>query len=128
ASQGELRSHGFFYKAEGPDSGLIGLPIRGRGRAGYEHLFDESASVLFLRNDSLRLSEIGSLASQMKGSPDDSCRASCVDWYGNTRPLFVRGRIFALLGYEIVEGALTENRVREMRRISFVPRLNTFSR
>jgi hypothetical protein len=128
ASQGELRSHGFFYKAEGPDSGLIGLPIRGSGRAGYEHLFDESASVLFLRNDSLRLSEIGFLASQMKGLPDDSCRASCVDWYGNTRPLFVRGRIFALLGYEIVEGALAENRLRETRRINFVPQMKTFDR
>jgi hypothetical protein len=44
---------------------------------------------------------------------------SCVDWYGNTRPLFVRGRVFALLGYEIVEGAFAEDRIRETRRISF---------
>jgi hypothetical protein len=34
---------------------------------------------------------------------DDECRASCVDWYGNARPLFLRGHVFALLGYELVE-------------------------
>jgi Beta propeller domain len=123
ASQGELRSHGFFYKAEGPDSGVLGLPIRGRGRPGYEHLFNESASILFLRNDDLRLNELGDLASRAEGSADDACRASCVDWYGNARPLFLRGRIFALLGYEIVEGAFTEGRIREKRRISYAPRL-----
>ena len=27
ASQGELRSQGFFYKPDGPDSGMLGLPI-----------------------------------------------------------------------------------------------------
>src|SRR5262245_41694889 len=68
ASQGELRSHGFFYKPEGPDSGLLGLPISGSGRPGYRHLIDGSALVLFLRNDMLRLKEIGDLDSQAKGS------------------------------------------------------------
>src|SRR5262245_6522301 len=121
ASQGELRSHGFFYKPEGPDSGLLGLPISGSGRPGYRHLIDGSASVLFLRNDLLRLKEIGDLASQAKGSVNDQCRASCVDWYGNARPLFLRGRIFALLGYEIVEGRLTEGHVRETRRVNYAP-------
>ena len=122
ASQGELRSHGFFYKAEGSDSGLLGLPVRGPGRPGYEHLFNDSASILFLRNDSMRLTEMGNLAAKSEGAADDGCRASCVDWYGNARPLFVRGRVFALLGYEIVEGNLADNRIRETRRISFAPR------
>ncbi|MBA2732360.1 MAG: hypothetical protein H0U54_05660, partial [Acidobacteria bacterium] len=128
ASQGELRSHGFFYKAEGPDSGLLGLPVRGPGRPGYEHLFNDSASILFLRNDSMRLTEMGDLAAKSEGSADDGCRASCVDWYGNARPLFVRGRVFALLGYEIVEGNLADNRIRETRRISFAPRRVKMSR
>src|SRR5207253_4734346 len=34
ASQGELRSHGFFYKPDGPNSGLLGLPVSLPGRAG----------------------------------------------------------------------------------------------
>jgi len=40
-----------------------------------------------------------------------------VDWYGNARPLFVRGRVFALLGYEIVEGVVERNRIEELRRV-----------
>jgi hypothetical protein len=128
ASQGELRSHGFFYKADGPDSGLLGLPISEPGRPGYEHLFENSASILFLRNDALRLTEMGNLAARPEGAADDDCRASCVDWYGNARPLFVRGRVFALLGYEIVEGNLADNRIRETRRVSFAPRQVRMSR
>lgn len=122
ASQGELRSHGFFYKADGEDSGMLGLPISEPGRAGYRHLIEESASVLFLRNEGLRFQEIGTLAARPKRAENDRCRASCVDWYGNSRPLFVRGRVFALLGYEIVEGAVDDGRIRETRRINYAPR------
>jgi len=122
ASQGELRSHGFFYKPDGADSGLLGLPIRGEARPGYEHLFNDSASILFLRNDSLNFSEMGELDSNPNKSLDDNCRASCVDWYGNARPLFIRGRVFALLGYEIVEGSVSGNRIKETRRVSYSPR------
>ncbi|MCM3871535.1 MAG: beta-propeller domain-containing protein [Pyrinomonadaceae bacterium] len=122
ASQGELRSHGFFYKPDGPDSGTLGLPISVPGRPGYRHLFEESAAILFLRNDSLRFEEAGELAARSERAVNDACRASCVDWYGNARPLFVRGRVLALLGYEIVEGTLDDSRMRELRRVSYAPR------
>lgn len=121
ASQGELRSHGFFYKPDGMESGLIGLPIAREGRPGYRHLIEGSAAILFLRNDALNFSEVGELATR-NTSMNDNCRASCVDWYGNARPLFIRNRVFALLGYEIVEGNLEGNRIREMRRINYSPR------
>lgn len=119
ASQGELRSHGFFYKPEAEDAGMLGLPIRGPGRPGYEHLFDESASILYLRNQAFRLNELGTLAANDSASVDDACRASCVDWYGNARPLFLRGRVFALLGYELVEGRVDDGRIREARRVVY---------
>ena len=123
ASQGELRSHGFFYRPETEDSGVLGLPVRGPSRPGWEHLARGSASVLFLRNDDFRFRELGDLAADDRaGSGDDGCRASCVDWYGNARPLFLRGRIFALMGYELVEGAVRDGRIREVRRASFAPR------
>ena len=121
ASQGELRSQGFFYKPDGPDSGVLGLPISVPGRAGYQHLFQGSAAILFLRNDSLHFEELGELGAQSDKAVDDGCRASCVDWYGNSRPLFVRGRVLALLGYEIVEGNLKDGRMRELRRINYAP-------
>lgn len=122
ASQGELRSHGFFYRPDGRDSGLLGLPIARQGRAGYRHLVENSAAILFLRNNNLNFDEIGELEAQ-NTSTNDNCRASCVDWYGNARPLFIRNRVFALLGYEIVEGTFSDNRVREARRINYSPRM-----
>jgi hypothetical protein len=67
------------------------------------------------------LSEIGELGSHPDLASDDQCRASCVDWYGNARPLFVRGRIIALLGYELVEGSRQDEHVTEIRRVSFAP-------
>jgi hypothetical protein len=122
AAQGELRSHGFFYKPDGASSGLLGLPIREAGRPGYEHLFHDSASVLYLRNDALAFAELGTLGARPERAADDGCRASCVDWYGNARPLFLRGRVFAPLGYELVEGRVSEGRIRERQRVSFAPR------
>ena len=107
---------------------MLGLPVSRAGRPGYEHLSEGSASILFLRNESLRLNELGELASRVKGRVRDACRASCVDWYGNARPLFVRGRVFALLGYEIVEGAFGGDRIFETRRISYAPRQQEMSR
>jgi len=121
AAQGETRSHGFFYRAQSDDAGLVGLPVIGGGRAAGRQLRHESAAVLFLRNQSLRLSELGALDSRPSTGADDACRASCVDWYGNSRPIFVGNRVFALMGYEIVEGTVNGTRLAETRRISFSP-------
>jgi hypothetical protein len=121
ASQGELRSQGFFYKPDGPNSGLLGLPISRAGRAGYKHLIEGSAAILFLKNDSLHFQEMGELGAGPKVALNDGCRASCVDWYGNARPLFLRGRYIALLGYELVEGSMDAGQIHEMRRVSYAP-------
>ncbi|HTN28565.1 MAG TPA: beta-propeller domain-containing protein [Burkholderiales bacterium] len=120
AAQGETRSHGFFYKPETEYDGLVGLPIIGGGQAAGRNLRHESASLLYLRNQSLSLSELGTLDSRPANS-NDACRASCVDWYGNSRPLFVRKRVFALMGYEIVEGRVSDNRIAEVRRVNYAP-------
>ncbi len=120
-SQGELRSHGFFYKPDGNNSGILGLPVRGGSEPRYAHLKRDSASILFLRNNFLNFSEIGELDSQTSGVINDGCQASCVDWYGNARPLFIKGRTFALLGYEIVEGAMRNGMLTETRRINYAP-------
>jgi Beta propeller domain len=121
-SQGELRSHGFFYRSDTEDSGLIGLPISEPARPGYRHLIDTSSAVLFVKNDSLHFADAGELGAEPSGTMEDGCRASCVDWYGNSRPIFVHGKIYALLGYELVEGALEGGRIRETQRVSYAPR------
>lgn len=121
AAQGETRSHGFFYKPLSSEEGYVGLPITGAGRPGYRQLTEESAAVLFLKNSALRLAEIGTLSAQPGAGSNDGCQASCVDWYGNSRPLFLKSRVFALMGYELVEGRITGQTIKELRRINFAP-------
>jgi hypothetical protein len=46
------------------------------------------------------------------------CEISCVDWYGNTRPIFTDGRIFVLAATEFVEGRVRDGRIHEIRRVN----------
>jgi hypothetical protein len=43
---------------------------------------------------------------------DADCKASCLDWYGNARPLFIGNRVFASLGYELVQGSIEGGHIR----------------
>jgi hypothetical protein len=129
AAQGETRTHGFFYKPADGEDGLLGLPVIGGSEPGARQLRRESAAVLFLRNEGLRFTELGVLeARPADAGHNDGCMASCVDWYGNSRPIFIGGRVLALMGYEIVEGAVTAERIVETRRVSFAPRPVAVSR
>jgi hypothetical protein len=128
ASQGETRSQGFFYRADGPRTGTLGLPVARPGRPGFEQLFESSAAVLFVRNAPGGFRPLGELGAHSERVVDDGCKASCVDWYGNARPLFVRGRVFALLGYEMVEGRVDGGAIHEVRRVSFAPSQRTAGR
>jgi len=128
ARQGETRTHGFFYRPTGTDEGLLGLPIVGsntRTRAGLGATAGASASVVFLRERGLSLTALGELAARPGVPRDDACKASCVDWYGNARPIFIGDRVLALMGYEVVEGRVERGwrgeRVDEVRRISIAP-------
>jgi Beta propeller domain len=126
AAQGETRTHGFFYRASAGDEGLLGLPITAppRGAVAWR---GEGASVLFLRSRALALHPVGELRAASGRPAPDACKASCVDWYGNARPIFLGDRVLALMGYEIVEGRLARGwsgaeRVDELRRVNFGPR------
>lgn len=128
ARQGETRSHGFFYRPTGADEGLLGLPVLGAAGGRRNGVFagaQGSASVVFLRQRGLGFQPLGELEARSTAVRDDACKASCVDWYGNARPIFLGERVFALMGYELVEGSLggrgSRERIDERRRISFAP-------
>ncbi len=126
ATQGETRSQAFFFKPEAADDGdgmpgVLGLPVTRAGRPGYHQLVEGSAAITFLRRSNRRFLPLGELGSGELRSANDNCRASCVDWYGNARPIFLRGRTFALMGYELVEGEITGRAIRELRRTNFAP-------
>ncbi len=119
AVQGETRSHGFFFRPSPEGGGILGLPLRYEG-GNWSHLLYGSAEVRFLEvSNDLALRSLGALAASEEAQIDDNCKYSCVDWYGNSRPIFYRGRIFALMGYELVEGAVSEGELAEMERMSF---------
>ena len=129
ARQGERRTPGFFHRVTGTDEGLLGLPVIGGSAApatGVASGGQGSAAVLFLRERALAFAALGELRARGDRPADDGCKASCVDWYGNARPIFLGERIFALLGYELVEGRLDGQgaweRIDERRRIGFAPR------
>ena len=91
------------------------MPTRSAGHAGAAQLRHGSAEVLYLSVNQLQFSELGALASGAE-QWNDGCQVSCVDWYGNARPLFYRGRVFALLGYELVEGQTAGGAIAEVGR------------
>ena len=131
ARQGETRSHGFYFRPTGAEEGLLGLPVlHPAGTAGLPAVFSGAqgaAAVVYLRQRELSFAALGVLSARPGVAADDGCKASCVDWYGNARPIFLGERVFALLGYELVEGTLAgrgrSERIDERRRINFAPRV-----
>jgi hypothetical protein len=118
ARQGEERSHAFFFRQDSERSGVVGLPVR-HEPSPFAALHRGSAAVLFLDVEGLRFTQLGALASS-HDRVDDRCRVSCVDWYGNARPIFYRGRVFALLGYEVVEGRIVGEAIHEVGRAHLI--------
>lgn len=123
AAQDDTRTHGFFYRQDSATGGVLGLPVRSSAASPYGAWREGStgARVLFLGVQNHQMSEVGTLDARA-GEVEDHCVASCTDWYGNARPIFWRGRIFALMGYELVEGALQRGRMVETGRTTFFGR------
>ncbi len=125
ATEGESRSHAFFFRPDRgvPDGsfGIMGLPIA-RAAEPLPRFLRSSAAMQFVRRQDGHFTLAGELAARPRGAVDDGCQASCVDWYGNARPIFLGSRILALLGYELVEGRLAQGGVvQEVARINFAP-------
>lgn len=128
--ESEGRSHAFNSLAEPDGSAVMGVPTVPGERDSERWWWRSSASdVSFLKADSAgRLSGLGELATSLKPKSDGdwiedqdipgySCEVSCVDWYGNTRPIFTDGRVFALTGAELIEGRIEGTRIREVGRL-----------
>lgn len=129
--ESEGRSHAFNAAVDEAGAGLMGLPTVTRPEGGGRWWWNSIASdVSFLSVDSAgRLADVGPLRSSAAVRAEDdyeresgvagySCEVSCVDWYGNSRPIFTGGRIFALTGTELVEGRVEAGRIREIGRLS----------
>lgn len=144
AQEGESRSHAFFFMpdagADGADSGTLALPVTTGGDTDGTEFLGMASSIFYLRREDRDFRAAGHLQSATRAVPEeddgngeyyadsveeDACQSSCVDWYGNSRPIFLGDRIFALMGYELVEGRMVDGKIVERRRIDFAPRGKT---
>jgi hypothetical protein len=118
--EAEGRSHAFGAALSGDGTGLVAVPTtRGAQRSGRGWSDSESSELSFValeRGTAMR--PAGELPpGGTRAAPGYSCAVSCVDWYGNSRPIFTGGRIFALMGTELVEGRLDGGRMRALGRV-----------
>lgn len=102
AREGEWRSHGFFFRPGAGGAGILGLPIVNEGATPAYWWGTGVADVSYVTLAGGKLQLAGSLAST--AIAQGVCETSCVDWYGNTRPIFLGDRLFALMGSELQEG------------------------
>ena len=127
--ESEGRSHAFNSLIEPDGSGIMGLPTIGGENISSRAAWRSSASDLsFLTVDRAgRLRRAGELERRFDYGGDDDdeggipgykCEVSCVDWYGNSRPIFTDGRVFALTGTEMIEGKLYGGQIEEVQRLN----------
>jgi hypothetical protein len=119
--ESEGRSHAFNSDIDEHGKGLLGVPtIERRERAGRWWWRSEASDVSFLAvNDHGRVRSIGPLKADPHALRTTyHCEVSCIDWYGNTRPIFTDGRLFALSGVELIEGVIRNGLIRERRRLN----------
>lgn len=128
SGEGESRSHGFFFRPSSDGTrgqageGTFGIPVvqevpadretpavsdgSGAEEAGSEVTWWGSgiSNVAFVAvGADGAMSPLGVVSATGDAGV---CETSCVDWYGNTRPIFLGDRVFALMGSELVEVTL----------------------
>lgn len=118
----EGRSHAFNFTRRADGTALLGLPTELEPGPAFRYWWRSTASELsFLSLDDetgfTALGTLEPLSDDAAEHPDYECEVSCIDWYGNSRPIFTQGRIFALLSTEIVEGGLSGDRIKPVRRV-----------
>jgi hypothetical protein len=119
--ESEGRSHAFNASVDADGAGLMGLPtVQLRGGAGRWWWNSQSSDVSFMSLDAEgRIAALGEIASDPDARhPQYACEVSCIDWYGNSRPIFVNGRVFALSGTELIEGKVERGRITERGRVN----------
>lgn len=126
--EGEGRSHAFNSLIEEDGSGVMGLPTIAREDWSSRAPWRSNASDLsYLTVDTRgRLTPVGELERKFDYSEDNGnggvpgyhCEVSCIDWYGNSRPIFTDGRVFGLTGTELIEGRIWNGEIREVQRLN----------
>jgi hypothetical protein len=127
--ESEGRSHAFNSIVERDGSGTMGLPtepnVSESDRAYWRSTASDLSFIEFGPDGAM--SHAGELVRRYDYDEDGDenggvagykCEVSCIDWYGNSRPIFTEGRLFGLSGTELIEGRIEDGRVREVQRLN----------
>ncbi|WP_066533026.1 beta-propeller domain-containing protein [Erythrobacter sp. CCH5-A1] len=121
--ESEGRSHAFNATITAAGDGMLGVPTvtRIENSKGYWWYSDVS-DLSFLGFDGMgTLGDAGLIAAtpedQVKTGEGYDCEVSCIDWYGNARPIFLAGKVYGLMGTELVEAEVVTGKVAERRRV-----------
>lgn len=122
--ESENRSHAFNSRIGADGEGLIGLPTVPQSEEADRWWWWSSSSDMsyIAAAPDGSLTEAGVLDAtrrdpELPSETGYTCEVSCIDWYGNARPIFTGGRVLALINSELVEGEVAGGKVREIRRI-----------
>ncbi|OYX09901.1 MAG: hypothetical protein B7Z08_03470 [Sphingomonadales bacterium 32-68-7] len=128
--ESEGRSHAFNSKVSETGGGVLGVPTVERHEDAGRWWWNSTVSDLsYLTFDSGgRLADAGLL----RGKPEQEvvtaagyeCEVSCIDWYGNTRPFFLGGKVYGLMATDLIEAELVEGKVTERRRVDLTGALS----
>ncbi|WP_271077718.1 beta-propeller domain-containing protein [Aurantiacibacter sp. MUD61] len=120
--ESESRSHAFNATIYADGDGLMGLPtVRSEHESGRYYWRSDNSDISFLRfspsGQLTDLSDVSPAPQDDKSESEYECEVSCVDWYGNARPIFIGEGVYALMGTELVEARALEDRVEVLRRL-----------
>jgi hypothetical protein len=121
--ESEGRSHAFNSVVDAGGNGIIGVPtVKGTEESGRWWWRSDTSDLSFLtKSPAGQLADAGALiataADDVETHPDYECEVSCIDWYGNSRPVFLAGRIFGLMGTSLVEARIDAGKIKEIARI-----------
>lgn len=121
--ESEGRSHAFNATMTWEGEGMLGVPTvtRIEESDGY-WWYSEVSDLSFIGFDRNGMLADGG---QIIATPEDKvetaqgyeCEVSCVDWYGNARPIFLGGKVYGLMATELVEAEVVDGKVAERRRV-----------
>jgi hypothetical protein len=121
--ESEGRSHAFNATISTGGEGMLGVPTVNREeQSGGYWWYSDVSDLSFLGFDPKgRLADAGLIAAtpedEVKTGEGYDCEVSCIDWYGNARPIFLGGKVYGLMATELVEAEVVGGKVAERRRV-----------
>lgn len=129
--ESEGRSHAFNATSKADGSGILAIPTvedkEGNGRWWWRSQASDLSFLTMDKAGALRSAGelVATTADEVTVAKGYTCEVSCIDWYGNSRPIFTGGRIYGLLGTQLVEAEMDDGKIDEIERLDLTGPVGT---